>query len=161
MDAPPQPTGPNNQAQQSETVPPVTNPELPKKGRRKLNRAIFDIDAAAALRIKAQTGPPTIETKNHPLPGPTIQQATDAAHLLDPLLKGPSEGTLVERTPDSENLAEEQPQAQSKDVSFRDRRRIVSQLIRIGTHQIAVADSSPPRVEDSQLPEVCVATFVV
>jgi hypothetical protein len=108
----------SNKAQQPRAVPPVTNPELPKKGRRKLNKAIFDVDTAAALRTKTQARPPMTETKNPPLPEVTVQQeATGVVTPPDLPPKGPEEGTPAEHLLDVGNVVEEQLQVQSKDVS--------------------------------------------
>ena len=118
MDASSQASGPSNRIQQYGTVPPVTNPEPPKRGRRKLNRAIFDIDTAAALRINAQSAPQIVEAKDPPFPEVTVRrEVTGTIHPSDPLPEGPPESVPVEHEPDVGNLAEERPHAQSKDVS--------------------------------------------
>lgn len=123
---------PVTHVQQSWTSPPVTNPQPPKKSRRKLNRAIFDVDTAAALRIKAQVEPPIVGTKNPAVPEVTVKQIVGAVTLPDPLLKGPSEGSTVDHPPDMGNVAGEQLRTQSKDVSCRIRPNAVSQLIVTG-----------------------------
>ena len=118
VDASSQVAGSSNKAQQLRTVPPVTNPELQKKGRRKLNKAIFDVDAAAALRTNTQAKPPIAETKNPPLPEVTVQQeAIGVVTPPDLPPKGPSEATPAEHLLDAGNVVEEQLQVQSKDVS--------------------------------------------
>ena len=94
------------------------NPEPPKKGRRKLNRAIFDIDTAAALRTNAQAVPQIVEARGPSFPEVTVRQvAAGAVHPSDPLLEGSPENDPVERAPDVGNLAEKQSHPQSKDVS--------------------------------------------
>ena len=106
--------------QQSGTILQVTNPQPLKKGRRKLNRAIFDVDTAAALRIKAQAEPPTVRTNSPPFTEGTVQQeATGVAIPPDPLLKGPSEGVPEERPLATGNVAEKKLRTQSKEVSCR------------------------------------------
>lgn len=119
MDASSQASGLSNQNQQYGTVSPATNPEPMKKGRRRLNKAIFDIDTAAALRTSTQAAPRIVETRGLPSPEVTIrQEATGAVHPSDPLPEGPPpESAPMEHAPDMGNLAEEQPHAQSKDVS--------------------------------------------
>ena len=110
--------GPNNQIHQRGTAPPVTNPEPSKKGRRKLNRAIFDIDTAAALRTNAQATPKTAEAKSPPLHESAIRQGVENVnHPPDPVSKSFAESAPVERAPGVGNLKVEQPRAQSKDVS--------------------------------------------
>lgn len=111
---------PSSEMQHSGTVPSVTNPEPLKKGRRKLNKAIFDVDTAAALRTKAQPGLSIIETKGPLSSGVTVQEATGAVHPPDPLTEGHPKGAPVEHEPGVGNLAEE-PQDQIKDVSCHDR----------------------------------------
>jgi len=104
--------------QQSGTILPVTNPQPLKRGRRKLNRAIFDVDTAAALRTKAQAEPPTVGTNSPPLPEGTAQQeATGVAISPDPLLKVPADGVPVVRPLVAGDVAEEQLRYQSKEVS--------------------------------------------
>ena len=97
----------------------MTNTEPSKKGRRKLNRTIFDIDTAAALRTNAQAAPQVVEAGNPLLSEVTvIQETTGAVHPPDPLPDGPPESAPVEHALDVETLAEEQPHAQIEDVSF-------------------------------------------
>lgn len=119
MDASSQASCPSNRTQQPYgTIPPVTNPEPSKKGRRKLNSAIFDIDTAAALRTNAQTAPKTVEVKGSPFSDVAIrQEATGTVHQTDSLPEGPPESASMERAPDVGNLAEEQLHAKIKDVS--------------------------------------------
>jgi len=125
----------SNHIYQSGNAPPATTPEPPKKGRRRLNRAIFEVDTAAALRTKAQAGPSIAEATNPLFPEVTVQQeATGTVHPPNPLPEGPPEGALVEHAPDVGSSTEDQPQAQSEDVSSWDRRSTVSRLIRIGVH---------------------------
>lgn len=112
----------SNQTQQPRPVSPVTNPEPPKKRRRKLNRAIFDVDTAAALKTKAQAEPSIVEAKNPPYSEVTIQQeVTGEVMPPDPLVKGSPECNPVERSPDVVNAAGEQSHTPSKNVSCRDR----------------------------------------
>jgi len=90
-----------------------------KKGRRRLNKAIFDIDTAAALRTSTQATPRIVETRGSPSPEVAIkQEATGVVHPSDPIPEGPPpESAPMERALDVGNLAEEQPHTQSKDVS--------------------------------------------
>ena len=74
-----------------------------------MNRAIFYIDTAAALRTNAQVAPQVVETGN---PGPfpevtVIQGVTGAVHPQDPLPGDPPESAPVEHAPDVDNLAED------------------------------------------------------
>jgi len=118
VDAPSQASGLSNQIQQYGTVSPVTNPEPLKRGRRKLNKAIFDIDTAAALRTSTQAAPWIVEARGLSPPEVTIrQEAAGSVHPSDPLPEGPPESALTERALDVGNSAEEQPHTQSKDVS--------------------------------------------
>ena len=120
-------TNMSNQMRQSGTILPVTNPQTLKKGRRKLNRAIFDVDTAAALRIKAQAELPTVGTNSPPLPEGTVQQEAAGVTIPpDPLLKGPSKGVPVERSLVVGSVAEEQLPTQNKEVSCRNTRARVS-----------------------------------
>ena len=97
-----------------------------------MNRAIFDVDTAAALRTKAHAEPPTVGTNSPPLPEGIVQQeVTGVAVPPDPLLKGPSEGVPVERPLVIGDVAEEQ-RTQSKEVSRRNPEH-APQLIRTGT----------------------------
>ena len=115
-----QATSLSNQMQQSGTILPVTNLQPPKKGRRKLNRAIFDVDTAAALRIKVQAEPPTAGTNSPSLPEGIVQQeAAGAAIPTDSPLKGSSEGVPEERPLIVGNVPEEQLRTKSKEVSRR------------------------------------------
>jgi len=132
-DAPAQTTGLIHQIQRSETLPPVTTPQPPKKGRRKLNRAIFDVDTAAALRIKAQVEHPMVKTNDLQLPEVTVQQEAMEAILPDPLFKAPSDSAPVEHPLDVGNVAKEQLCTQSKDVGSRNSQS-THKLIRVGAH---------------------------
>lgn len=137
MDASSQASGPSNQIQQYGTAPPVTTPGPPRKGRRKLNRTIFEIDTAAALRTNTQVVPQIVEANGPPLPMVTVrQEAAGAVHPSDPLPEGPLENAPAERAPDVGNLAEERFHSQSK-VSGR------------------------ARIEIFRLSEVCVVIFAV
>ena len=167
-DALAQSTGPNYQMQQSGTFPPATTPRPPKKSRRKLNSAIFDVDTAAALKIKAQAEPPMVGTKKETVPEVIVQRVVTGADILpDPPLKGPSEGAPVEHPLGVGNVAGEQLQTQHRDVSRRNHPNIVSQLIKTGARQddsspeiVVAAPSSTPE-EDSRLPEVRVVAIAV
>ena len=114
-----QATSLGNQMQPSGPILPVTNPRPLKKGKRKLNRAIFDVDTAAALRVKAQAEPPTVKTNGPSLPEGTVQQEATGVAPLHPLLKGPSEGVPVERPLVVGNVTEEQQRTPSEEVSCR------------------------------------------
>ena len=129
MDASSQATGPSNQTQQCGSVTSVTNREPSKKGRWKLNRAIFDVDTAAALRINAQAISQIAEAQNPPLPEVIApQETTGTVHPPDSLLEGPLEGVPVG------HIVEEQLHAQSKYVSCWGYWSIVSQLTRAGAY---------------------------
>lgn len=167
VDVPSQVAGPSNHMQHSETIPPTTNPGPPRKRRRKLNSAIFDVDTAAALRIKAHTESPTTELKGPPFPEVTVQQeAPEVATPSDPLLKPPHEITPVERLSDVVDVEGGQPRAQSEDANFRNHQSTTSQLAETGIHQrepspeVVSGDSSRTTMQGSQPPEVRVATFV-
>lgn len=118
MDASSQASGLSNQIQQCGTASPATNPEPTRKGRRRLNKAIFDIDTAAALRTSTKTAPQIVDARGPQSPQVTvIQEATGAVHSPDPSPEAPPMSAPMERALDVGNLAEEQPHAQSKDVS--------------------------------------------
>ena len=121
VDASSQAAGPSNQGQQPRTVSPTTVPELRRKGRRKLNSAIFEVDTAAALRTKA------VDVNNSE--ATTQHEATGAVHPPVRLTEGPTE-----RAPNVENLAEEQPQVKTKDVSISDSQITVTRLTRTEVH---------------------------
>ena len=114
-----QAAGPNNQAQKSGTISSVTIYEPQKKGRRKLNKTIFDVDTAAALRTKTQTRPQTIEVKieaNNPqILNNTVQQkAADVIHPSVQLPWGSPEIPVMKPALNAENSV---AQAQTEDVS--------------------------------------------
>jgi hypothetical protein len=158
--------GPSNQAQQSGIVPLATEPEPQRKGRRKLNRAIFDIDTAAALRTKVQPGHQMAEAKNPPVSDVTDQgEGTSTVH---PPARSPEESSRsypTERFPNVGSSAE-QPQTPSKEVSYWAFRSFRSQLTGTGTYQndplleVTVVSSGGAPIEDFLLPEVSVSTFV-
>lgn len=96
----------------------MTNPEPSKKGRRKLNKAIFDIDTAAALRTNAQATPKIAEARSPPLPEGMIRRGVeDVNHPPDPFPKSSPESAPVEHASGAGNSTLEQQRAQSKDVS--------------------------------------------
>lgn len=119
-DAPSQAAGPSNQAQQPGTVLLATKPEPQKKGRRKLNSAIFEVDTAAALRTKSQAGNRVVEPNNSPVPEVNVKhEATGAVHRPVSLSENPPDVAPMEHELNAGNSVEEEPHAQSKDVSLR------------------------------------------
>lgn len=118
-DALSQAAGPSNQVQQSGTSSPATMPEPQRKGRRKLNKAIFDVDTMAALRSKTQMGHQTLQVNDPPPPNVTTQQkATGMIHPSIRLPEGPPDSPLMDRAPNAENLTGEHLEFQTKDVSL-------------------------------------------
>ena len=133
-----------------------------------MNKAIFDVDTMAALRIKAQPGHQEIEANMSPSHKATVQQK--AAVVAQPpaqLSEGPPKAPLVERVPNAENSIGERPQAQSKDVSYRDFQSTLSQLTGTEAHQdgplldVAFSTLSRARTEGLLLSEVCFIVFPI
>jgi hypothetical protein len=143
-----QAAGPSHQAQQSRTTSPATIPEPPRKGRRKLNKAIFDVDTVAALRSKTQAGLQTIQVNDPPAPKVTVQQeVTGVVHPPVRLREVPLEIPLTERAPNVENITGEHPEAQTKGVSYWEFQCTITQLTKTEAYRTAPCLKSQSRAQ--------------
>lgn len=107
------PAGLNSQAQQPGLVPSVKAHEL-RKGRRKLNKAIFEVDTAAALRTNAQKNHEKVGVNDRPVGDVTIyRNDIDTARFPVPMHQDFGEILSIENVPNVENRIEKQAQTRS------------------------------------------------